>query len=483
MGGMATGFLRARHTPARPGGSRPVRACLRAIAVLGLLAGCSTAPQGTGGALPALAKTPIRMFAPQPVQPVLRGNDQIARDFLDLSFRLESGTQFPVLTRFEGPIRLRIAGQAAQTTLVDLDRLLDRLRREAAIDIRRSTQADAQITLHLLPRASLRRVVPQAACFVVPNVRDLADYARNRRAPRTNWATLTKRQNIAIFVPNDQSPQELRDCLHEEIAQAIGPLNDLYRLPDSVFNDDNFHTVLTGFDMLILRAYYDPALRNGMTRAQVAARLPAILNRLNPQRGRSGTQPTAPTPRSWITAMETALGPDTFAPRRRRAADQAVALATQAGWQDGRTGFAYYAQGRLALPQNAETALSSFLTAQALFARSPLTQIHSAHVSAQLAAFTLSMGRWQETDALIARAEPIARRSENAALLSTLLMFRAAALEAQGQTNAAASIWQEAIGWGRYGLGDGARLRTQIREIKALAPVPARAAQHTGDPS
>jgi len=34
------------------------------------------------------------------------------------------------------------------------------------------------------------------------------------------------------------SPQEVRDCLHEELAQALGPLNDLYRLPDSVFNDD-----------------------------------------------------------------------------------------------------------------------------------------------------------------------------------------------------------------------------------------------------
>jgi hypothetical protein len=38
-----------------------------------------------------------------------------------------------------------------------------------------------------------------------------------------------------------------------------------------VFNDDNIHAVLTSFDMLILRTYYDPALRNGMTRGQAAA--------------------------------------------------------------------------------------------------------------------------------------------------------------------------------------------------------------------
>ncbi len=70
---------------------------------------------------------------------------------------------------------------------------------------------------------------------------------------------------MAIFLPGDVSPQETRDCLHEEMAQALGPLNDLYRLGDSVFNDDNFHTVLTGFDMLVLRTYYAPDLRSGMT--------------------------------------------------------------------------------------------------------------------------------------------------------------------------------------------------------------------------
>ena len=57
---------------------------------------------------------------------------------------------------------------------------------------------------------------------------------------------MRERQRVAVFLPADAAPQELRDCLHEEIAQALGPLNDLYRLPDSIFNDDNVHTVLTG---------------------------------------------------------------------------------------------------------------------------------------------------------------------------------------------------------------------------------------------
>ena len=60
---------------------------------------------------------------------------------------------------------------------------------------------------------------------------------------------------------------------HEELAQALGPLNDLYRLSDSVFNDDNFQSVLTSFDMDILRMTYSPSLSSGMSREEVAARL------------------------------------------------------------------------------------------------------------------------------------------------------------------------------------------------------------------
>ena len=39
-----------------------------------------------------------------------RNNADIARDFLELSFKMESGRPLPVLTRFEGPITVRATG-------------------------------------------------------------------------------------------------------------------------------------------------------------------------------------------------------------------------------------------------------------------------------------------------------------------------------------------------------------------------------------
>jgi hypothetical protein len=139
-----------------------------------------------------------------------------------------------------------------------------------------------------------------------------------------DWTTLTTRDRVAVFIPSDTAPQEIRDCLHEEVAQALGPLNDLYELSDSVFNDDNFHTVLTGFDMLALKVHYAPELANGMDRAAVAARLPALLARLNPGGGAGAPLPPTPTPRPWIEAIETALGPQGSPYQRRSAALQAL---------------------------------------------------------------------------------------------------------------------------------------------------------------
>ncbi len=117
---------------------------------------------------------------------------------------------------------------------------------------------------------------------MAPNVSSLAEYRANRGTAKLDWQQITRRNRVAIFVPSDTSPQEVRDCLHEEMAQALGPLNDLYRLPDSVFNDDNFQSVLTEFDMLMLRLHYAPDLATGMTEAEVAARLPALIARMNP---------------------------------------------------------------------------------------------------------------------------------------------------------------------------------------------------------
>lgn len=439
-----------------------------------VLAGCAASvPDDTATRLSAArpsALPAMKTFATVRAAPPERSNRAIARDFLDLSFELESGRALPVLTRFEGPITVRVTGARAPSLGPDLARLLHRMRREAGIEITRvDARQSASITIEVVTRAELQRYVPQAACFVVPRISSWGEFRRNRRSPAVDWTTLTTRDRMAIFLPGDVAPQEIRDCLHEELAQAIGPLNDLYRLGDSVFKDDNFHTVLTGFDMLILRAYYAPELRSGMTREQVAERLPRILARLNPA-GQTQRSPLAErTPRSWINAIEEALGPRTTDIRRQEAAQRAVQIARARGWTDSRMAFSLFALGRLSLAGQADLALASFLQAGALYSSNPGTQLHAAHVAMQLAAFALSSGQTEAAIRLVDENISVVATAENAALLSTFLMIKAEALRLQGKTEDARAARLDSLGWARYGFGSERAVRARLREISALS--------------
>ncbi len=411
--------------------------------------------------------------APRVVTPVISNND-LALDFVELSFQLESGRNLPSFTRFEHPITVRVTGAPPPSLGPDLTKLLHRLRTEAGIDISRSNSANAHITIQAVTRAEIRRALPHAACFVVPNIASLKEYKSARRSSKTNWTLLKQRKQIAIFLPNDASPQEVRDCLHEELAQALGPLNDLYRLPDSVFNDDNVHTVLTGYDMLILRAYYDSSLKSGMTRGQVAAKLPGIFARINPRGQSVAGRFSTRTPRAWSQSVQTALGPGASTAQRRAAVDQALKIAETLGWQDHRRAFAHYAAGRLAQLNDPGAAKVHFEQADAYYQRSYGTSLHRAYVATQLAAHALSDGDGERALRLVNPHLDIASRSENAALLSTLLLLKSEALDLQGQSSEARSVRLDSLGWARYGFGPDWAVRAKQREISSLSPIKER---------
>ena len=417
------------------------------------------------GGLPA-----VKMFSvPQPSAPT-RSNVDIARDFMDLSMRLESGRDLPVLTRFEGPISVRVTGAAPATLQSDLSRLLHRLRTEAGIDITQKS-GPANITIQAVTRAEIRRALPQAACFVVPNISNLAEYHSAKRSRVTAWSSLQTRRKVAIFVPNDSSPQEVRDCLHEELSQALGPLNDLYRLPDSVFNDDNVHTVLTGFDMLVLRAFYAPELQSGMTRAQVSAAIPGILARLNPAGEHIASRPLPSTPRAWVRAMQTALGPGASNTQRRAAAEKAMRIAETVGLTDHRRAFAHYAIGRIAQNTDPVYAQNQFAAADAYYRRAPVTSLHRAHASAQLAAYAITQGRGHDALSILGPQIAVAERHENASLLAQLMMMRAEALDLTGRVSEARQVRLDSLGWARYGYGSDWAVRAKLREVSNLNPL------------
>ncbi|MDB2407522.1 DUF2927 domain-containing protein [Jannaschia sp.] len=450
---------------------------LRAALVAGAMALASCTPSGPtpvaarAGVATAVALPPAHRFTGAPKRPIpVQPNGQLARDFMALSFQLETGRALPVFTRFEGPITVGVEGRAPTSLSKDLDALIARLRDEAGIDVSRAGRGEMpSITISALPRETLQAVVPGAACFVVPRVSGWQDYLDKRFGTAIDWTTLKTRSRASIFLPADVSAQEIRDCLHEELAQALGPLNDLYRLPHSVFNDDNVHVVLTSFDMTVLRATYDPALRSGMTQTQVAAILPEVMARVNPAGRRPDGAPVVESPKVWIAAMRGALSPAGSGRARLAQAERAVSIASKARWQDARLPFAQLALGRAALSSDADRAISAFLAAGTGFRRLYGDGIHAAQVSVQLGAFALTSGQAESTLRIVDRALPAARDAQNAAITATLLMIRSKALALQGATDLSTQVRSEAISWGRYAWGDRVLAR-RLAEIDALSP-------------
>lgn len=456
-----------------------MRQTLATLAVMAL-ASCAPSglqPQATRAtvatvfdALPELRRFSGRPTLRQPVQP----NGQLARDFMALSFQLETGRQIDTFTRFEGPITVALenaSGAPLPPTLQpDLADLLARFQTEAKIDITPARPGEmGSITITALPRTTLQRVVPGAACFVVPRVSGWQDYLAKRFGPATDWTTLTTRTRVSVFLPADVSPQEIRDCLHEEMAQALGPLNDLYRLPHSVFNDDNVHVALTGYDMTILRATYHPDLASGMTQADVAARLPAIMAEVNPRGRTPDTTPIDEGVPAWSKSVEGALSPGGSPRARVTHAKNAVTLAQAQGWRDERLAFSHLSLGRASLSSDTDVAIAAFLEAQAIYKRTTGDGIHSAQVAVQLGAFALSSGQAEAALAILDRAIPAADAAQNASLLATLLLLRAEATALQGASAEAARIRREGLAWGRYAWGDAA-LVSRAAEVASLRP-------------
>ncbi len=446
------------------------RAALLLVMVVSGCAGVPLQDTPTRAQISDSTLPPMKAFATPHPRPTVQSNANTAADFIALHFELESGRALPMFTRFEIPITVRVTGSPPPSLAPDLTRLLARMRREAGIDIREIRGGQANVTIQAVSRAEIRRALPNAACFVVPNVSSLDEFRRQRRNSTTNWSLLKTRTRLGIFLPYDATPQEVRDCLHEELAQAIGPLNDLYRLPDSVFNDDNVHTVLTGFDMLILRATYAPELRSGMTRPQVAALLPGILSRLNPRGDTLPVRAISQTPRSWIDAVQTALGPGNAPAKRRNAAARAASTAERLGWQDHRRAFSHYMLGRMIQGSDAMKAQQYYATAFRYLAATPATELHRAYVTTQTAAYAVATGDGANALRQIRPVLDVAARSENAALLSTLMLLQAEALELTGQSARARSVRLDSLGWARYGFGSDWAVRAKMQEIAALNP-------------
>lgn len=434
-----------------------------------LLAACAPLPPPDTAAI-----TSVR-FAPASLpRGVAQSNRELAQDFLELTLALESGEELEGLLRYEAPIRVHMRGPGLAAYRDDLEALLARLRREAGIDIASTRDPSAaQLRIEGVPSAQIARIFPTAACFIVPGETDWRSFVRRRGDARLRWSDQDELRGAAIFLPLDTTPQDVRDCLHEEITQALGPANDLYRLPHSIWNDDNFHGMATAFDMLMLRVLYQPEFASGMPRAEVAARLPAVLDRVNPAGRGLPARARASESRDWGRAIEAALARDALRSRRMLAADEAVRLAGAMRPVDHRLGVSLLTRGRLTLRRDPAAAAGEFAEAYRLFRdQFGVGDVRTAQAGVHVAALALGSGEFEAAVRLSDLHMAGAMAAQNAVLVAGFLSIKAQALYEMGELAEAQAVRIDSLRWARYGFGDGdgalAREQAQIAALLRL---------------
>ncbi|WP_111430778.1 DUF2927 domain-containing protein [Rhodobacteraceae bacterium DSL-40] len=443
---------------------------LALLAALAALAGCAL-PEGERRTISS-----VRFGDTSRPTGVARSNADLAEDFLDLTFALESGETLKGMLRYERPVRVYMQSPALQGYRHDLDALLARLRTEAGIDIAETgSAAQAQIVIEAVPESQIARFFPDAACFIVPGVTNWRDFLRQRPEARTRWSTQKTLTHAVIFLPPDTTPQDVRDCLNEEITQALGPANDLYRLPDSIWNDDNFHSSATSFDMLILRTLYQPEFRSGMTRAEAAAEVQQVLDRVNPQGRGLPSQKRAPESRAWAGEIETALSQQASREERLRSAVSATRIALEMDPPDQRLGVSLLTLGRLSLRRDPVAAAQYFTDAYRLFQQEfGDMDIRTAQAAVHVSALALGMEQYDLSIELADRHVPAAIAGQNAILVAGLLSIKAEALADLGKTDSAEEARLDSLRWARYGFGDnsGELAREQAQITAMLTPQP-----------
>jgi tetratricopeptide (TPR) repeat protein len=156
---------------------------------------------------------------------------------------------------------------------------------------------------------------------------------------------------------------------------------------------------------------------------------------------------------------------------RTAAAARAVRLAKRARIDDHRLGFSFFTRARAVASTDPIAAVRDYTRAYAIFLQAfGPDDVHTAHVALQLASFSVSVGDFGQALQYIEPSLVGAKLAQNGRLMLSLLAMKAAIYEKQGRLTEAKAIYQEAIGWGHYGVHAPSDITARLQLISDLFP-------------
>lgn len=439
-----------------------------ALALVLLAAACAQQPDPV--LISARAPEAPKVGSAIPAGQTAWSNRSLARVFTELTHGLEWGPSRPNLVRYETPIRVRLSGPGATQYAPFLGSYLAFLRGQSGVDIARATNA-ANLHVRFVEGRRFAKKLPAISCVVAPG--DIAWAAFSRDPDRLGGVALEQARKIAdmtIFIPQNAAPYLIRSCLIEEIAQALGPANDLYGLGPTIFNDDAAHIWPTALDVLMLRVLYQPQMRTGLSRRETEARARAVLDRLNPA-GRSAPAINLPRDGALASWRDThreifsrATSQNSAPSYARRALDLAERRAP---------GSPYHCHSLQTLGR----VLARRAPGEALGvldrAASTCAKVHGADdirlslIALERAIALARQGSYTAVLQTLTQHEDRLADNRQEERLAALYNLRAKAYGALGQSEKAAQAAQQAVTWAGYAYGEGSNTVHRITRDEA----------------
>ncbi len=208
-------------------------------------------------------------------------NASLADLFVLLAHGLENGDSRKWLQRFEEPVNVGMTGPGAEDYVPFLNDLLDEIRRETKIPIS-AGKAPHNLLVQFVPGEDFLPLTSNQ-CMVIFGQPDWKTLVEDP-VPYSGRATLEidRQETMSVIIPDTIEPYKVRECLLEEITQALGTANDLYGLASTIFNDDNAHSWPTRIDYLMLRVLYHPDMKSGLSKARSRDIALRLLEEINP---------------------------------------------------------------------------------------------------------------------------------------------------------------------------------------------------------
>jgi hypothetical protein len=204
-------------------------------------------------------------------------------EIIDGFFRIVFGAEFHVsgsvdrIRKYEKPVRVHVDSRAKPDRRKEVAEVVDDIRSKIRhLDIAMAdSRKEANVTVTLVRDRDIEKTIRQfygreQAARIVKSLEPqcLSGFRKDE---------LFRIEHSDVIVVVDAGDFIFRDCIYEELLQALGPINDDDDLPWTMFNDDVQMGFFGIYDQYLLNILYDPRIRAGMTKEQVKVLLPQIL--------------------------------------------------------------------------------------------------------------------------------------------------------------------------------------------------------------